>query len=236
MDELDKVLDEDEKILWQGKPSFLPFVVGGSIIISLVGIFWLTFTVPFFFVGLTTDLFVILFMLPFLLIGLGLTFGVPVYNLLVYKNVQYAITNKRAIIQGGLIGRDFNSIDFDKITDAEVNVGVFDKIFGQNTGSIMIATPAAGIVSGGRGGAQDMRYKLLNIQDPYEIFKFFKKISYDIKTDIEYPNKLRPKENPGYETEYTPKRRRNILIVVLLSWIEIFNKISNIEIKIISME
>ena len=27
----------------------------------------------------------------------------------------------------------------------------------------------------------------------------------DIKTDWNYPNKLRPEENPGYDTKYEPK-------------------------------
>lgn len=36
----------------------------------------------------------------------------------------------------GVIGRDFDFLDLDMITSASVNVGVFDKLFGGNTGSI----------------------------------------------------------------------------------------------------
>jgi hypothetical protein len=32
-----------------------------------------------------------------------------------------------------------------------------------------------------------------------------KKVSFDVKTDINYPNKLRPNENPGYNVDYNPE-------------------------------
>jgi uncharacterized membrane protein YdbT with pleckstrin-like domain len=83
---------------------------------------------------------IILILFPHFWIGLILVFGYPIYKFLVYKYTYYAITNKRVIIQKGLIGRDFEIVDFDKITNAEVNVGVLDKLFGGNSGSILIST------------------------------------------------------------------------------------------------
>jgi prolyl-tRNA synthetase len=41
-------------------------------------------------------------------------------------------------------------------------------------------------------------YSFRNITNPYEAFKFFKQISHDVRSDINFPNKLRPSENPGY--------------------------------------
>jgi hypothetical protein len=37
--------------------------------------------------------------------------------------------------------------------------------------------------------------------------KEIKRVSLDIKSDLEYPNKLRSAENPGYKTTYTGKER-----------------------------
>jgi len=45
---------------------------------------------------------------------------------------------------------------------------------------------------------------LLHVSDPYGVFKRIKQMSLDIQTDISYPNAMRPEENPGYNTKYTP--------------------------------
>lgn len=128
----------------------------------------------------------------------------PLYSLLSYSYIHYAITNKRVIMQRGLIGRDFQMVDFDKITNAEVNVGIIDKLVGNSSGTILIST--AGTFVQTRRGARPKPYGLVRIANPYDVFKLFKKVSHDIKTDIHYPNKLRPKSNPGYQTSYNPKK------------------------------
>ncbi|MFC1775034.1 PH domain-containing protein [Nanoarchaeota archaeon] len=79
-------------------------------------------------------------LLPHFWIGVIFAFGVPIYNIILHRHMHYAITNKRVIIQKGVIGRDFEMVDFDKITNAEVDVGFFDQIFGGNSGTIKIAT------------------------------------------------------------------------------------------------
>ena len=42
----------------------------------------------------------------------------------------------------------------------------------------------------------------LDIENPQEIYSRLQKIVLDIQTDIEFPNALRPDENPGYNTKY----------------------------------
>lgn len=141
----------------------------------------------------------------FILIGFGLVFGIPIYQFLLHKNLYYVITNKRVIIQKGVVGTDFEYIDFDQITNAEVSVGFFDKMFGGDTGSILIFSPSSFETTSKRGIKHKPKV-LAHIFNPYEVFKFFKKISYDVKTDIEYPNQLRPNQNPGYQTTYHPDK------------------------------
>ena len=210
MRELDKVLDKNEKVFWEGKPKFWPFLLGGSIITTIFGLFWMVFLIPFIVIaginiaqgGLSGWG---IFLLPHFWIGIILVFGIPIYQILVYKHVYYAITNKQVLFQKGLIGRDFEMVDFDQVTNAEVNVGVFDKLFGGgNSGSILIST--AGSITYGRHGPVQKPYTLRNIENPYDVFKFFKKVSHAVKTDIQYPNKYRPKKNPGYGTDYNPDK------------------------------
>lgn len=196
MRELDKVLDQSEKVVWEGTPSFWPFVLGRSIPTVLFGLVWMLFVIAFFF---TSPLGVIVLFTPHFWIGIFMIFGPTIYGFLVYKHTHYAITDKRVIFQKGWIGRDFEMVDFDQMTNAEVNVGLVDKLFGHSkTGSILIST--AGSLTYTRRGAVQKPYVLNSISDPYEVFKFLKKVSHDVKTDIQYPNQLRPDVNPGYKT------------------------------------
>lgn len=210
MREIDKVLNKDEKIIWEGKPSFWPYIFLGFgrkilpffiMLIPLAGLFFSFRTLSN--LNSNVEFFPILF--PFLLILV--VFLAPLFNfiykILVYRHIVYFITDKRVVIQGGLIGRDFDIIDFDKINNSEVKVDLNDKIFGGGkTGTIfislgdMISFTARGVVG---------LYVLTSIQDPYTVFNLLKKVSFDVKTDINYPNKLRPNENPGYKVEYNSK-------------------------------
>jgi len=212
MKELDKVLNENEKIFWEGAPSFWPFIFSGSIATTCFGLIWMAFLIPFIGVAIMdiiigTHIFgFAIFLTPHFWIGLFLVFGIPIYQYLVFKHTYYAVTDKRVILQRGWIGRDFEILDFDKITNVEVNVGVFDKIFGnKNTGSILLSS--AGSIIYSRQGPVQRPSTMRNILNPYEVFKFIKKVSYDVKTDIQYPNQLRPSENPGYQTNYDPNKK-----------------------------
>lgn len=202
MRELDKVLDEREKVFWEGKPKFWPFFFSGFVL-SLFGLIFMIAGAFTIFEGIKTgEIFLLLF--PHFWIGLILIIGVPLYKALVYKHTYYAITNKRVILQKGLIGRDFEMVDFDQITNAEVNVGILDKLVGGDSGSILIST--AGTFTYTRRGAVQKPYTISHVDKPYEVFKFFKKVSHAVKTDIQFPNKYRPKTNPGYEADYNPEK------------------------------
>ena len=45
---------------------------------------------------------------------------------------------------------------------------------------------------------------LYDITDPYFITNQLQKIINDIKTDMSFPNALRPEENEGFKTQYKP--------------------------------
>jgi len=206
MRELDKVLDDNEKVFWEGKPKFWPFFLGRSLPLTIFALFWCGFLAIFAIVSFAAPgpFKYVIFLTPHFWIGIIMLFGPPIYNALVYKHTYYAITNKRAIIQKGVIGRDFEMVDFDQITNAEVNVGVFDKLFGGGSGSILIST--AGSFTYGRHGQQISRpYTISNVDNPYDVFKFFKKVSHAVKTDIQFPNQYRPSQNPGYNSKFNPK-------------------------------
>lgn len=209
MRELDKVLDKNEKVLWEGTPQAKPYVFR-SLIGTIFGIFLLIFLVPFFVVPILGNDMPIWFRGAFMFIpSIFLFFALtalfsPLLAYLNWKNTYFAITNKRVIIQKGIIGRDFEYIDFDQITNAEVNVGFWDKIVGKDSGSILISS--AGSFTYGRHGERIARpYTLSNINNPYKAFKLFKKVSHAVKTDIQFPNQYRPSKNPGYKSRFYHK-------------------------------
>ncbi len=206
MDETSKVINQDEKVIWEGQPQFAPYalsVVPAVIIgliwstaISFIGYIFMTHGAPGMFA---------LFFAPFILIGLYMLIGAPLIAFLTYKYIWYVITDKRVILQRGLIGRDFDFVDYDKVESAGVDVGVIDKVAGKNSGSIRIYANRLVYVAGSRdrsGGTQNVPFTLSHITDPYGVFELFKKVSFDVKADINFPNQMRPPGNKGYNTEY----------------------------------
>ena len=191
----DVIKDDDESIIWVGSPEFIPFILKG-VPFLMFGILWGTFDFFFFLNAddkdIALNLFMLLHMAP-----LWLSIGNFARLILVHPNTHYAYTNKRLLLRSGFWGIDFKSIDFDKISDIEVNVNPIEAIF--SVGSILTYT---GRVNDDRTSTTD---NMIAIKLPYEVFKQIKKISVDVKTDWNYPNALRPEQNPGYKTNYTPK-------------------------------
>lgn len=215
MRELDKILEVNERIIWESTPRFWPYFVSAVVPSTIFGILWLAFLTPFvavnFFATGSGDapagflIFWNAFLIPFLAVGLWALIGTPIYMWVLHKHLHYMITGKRVIIQSGVIGRDFKYIDFDQITNAEVRVGLWDKVLNQNSGSIIISS--AGSFDYDRNSNKVSKpYTLSNIENPYEVFKMFKQVSHDVKTDIQYPNDLRPTNNSGYKTDYDPDK------------------------------
>lgn len=197
----DQVRDSNESVLWAGKPAFVPFIASG-IPFLLLGLVW--FCIDFFGfihpmlsgVGRAPSGFAG-FMIPFFALHLFPFWG-SVLNMfrlvLVHKNTAYAVTTRRVMFRGGLWGTSFESVDFDQITDLQVNVGPIEKSIG--AGTISISTGQA-------NSNRALGRNFIGISDPYEVFKEIKKVSLDVKADLDYPNKLRPETNPGYKTAYS---------------------------------
>lgn len=195
--EFDSVKDNDEEILWTGKPKFLPYIfseLGTSLYKLAFGIFWM-----FFHYNLKPNNEDGVFQF-FWLIGLIPIFqGLYVFlnRLLSFSNTTYGYSNKRVMMRTGFIGTDFKTIDYDKISDIEVTVNIIERMY--DVDSIKF-------YSGRNLTDEENKTKLYDvwnaIENPYEVFKMVKQTSVDIKTDFNYPNALRPETNPGYKTTY----------------------------------
>lgn len=203
--EFDAVKDNDETIYWVGQPLLIPFLATG-IPFLIFGILWGAFDYFFFLqasmfggfgpMGGFITIFILFHMFPFYGSILNM-----LRLILVHKNTRYAYTSKRLMFRTGFFGIDFKAVDYDKIQNIEVNVNPLEKIF--NVGSVQVFT---GEFSRSNDHGTRAIYNVFRaIENPYEVFKAIKQVSLDIKTDMNYPNDLRPEDNPGYKTKYKPR-------------------------------
>ena len=192
---IEDVIGSDEQILWSGKPKKRAFLINAFTKMLPIALIWLLFDGAF--IGLmigTMDEIpapVKIFMAVFFLFHLA-----PVWIWLSHvltanrqhENLEYAFTNKRIIIKSGIIGIDFKNIYYSEIDSVNLRVGLVDRI--EKVGDIYIKSI---------GGAN----VLYDLENPYSLTEKLQKIVVDIKTDIQFPNNLRPAENDGYSTKYT---------------------------------
>lgn len=203
--EFASIVDNDEQILWTGKPTTVPFLLRGAPML-LLGIVW------FFIVGTMTPsagdefffdsgsfglnaFFIIPNLIRFFPLVLGI--GHVIYLFFVLKNTQYAMTSKRLLFRSGIIGIDYKVVDYDQIKNMEVNVNPLEKLL--QVGSIRVFS---GEMITQNQTTRSVPTTMSAIPEPYEVFKQLKKITVDIKTDWNYPNQYRPPENEGYKTTY----------------------------------
>lgn len=192
---IEEMVGPDEQILWRGKPKKRAYLINAFTKMLPIALIWLIFDGGF--IGLmigTMDEIpapVKIFMAVFFLFHLA-----PVWIWLSHvltanrqhENLEYAFTNKRIIIKSGIIGIDFKNIYYSEIDSVNLRVGLVDRI--EKVGDIYIKSI---------GGAN----VLYDLENPYTLTEKLQKIVVDIKTDIQFPNNLRPAENDGYNTKYT---------------------------------
>lgn len=191
------VKDDDENFIWVGEPKFLPFVCTG-IPFLILGLIWGAIDYFGFIIHMPNKM--MGFAIPFFALHL-FPFWLSILNIfrlfLVHKNTFYAVTNKRVMMRSGFWGIDFNAIDYDKISDIQVTVNPLENMLGVGT----VRFSAGKVTSKGNPLTDDF----IAVENPYEVFKKVKTVGVDVKTDWNYPNKLRPEDNPGYKTKYDPK-------------------------------
>lgn len=200
---IDKIIDDNENILWRGKPNALLYIVGNPSI-YLIAIIWGLF--DFFFISsffreftFMHGFFIIFFIIHLFPVWFAIL--MPIYRILNYGTIEYAITDKRVYISQGFFGRDVNNYEHRELTNLKVNVNFMENIKG--LGTIILAY-------NGEEGNSSYSFKadnnkFISIEDPYDVYKLLKKVSLDVATDQAYPNAYRPEENTGYKTKYRNK-------------------------------
>ena len=194
---IEDILEPNEKILQRLKPNKKVVLLESMFKGMPIALLWAAIDITVIVIMISSGAFVdepglIWFIIPFFaihLLPLWIYIAGIVKAVLGVKNVEYVFTDKRIIIRSGIIGIDFKTIYYSDVQGINCRVGIFDRLF--KVGDLYIK-------------AYNQSAVLMNIEAPYFFLSKLQKITLDIKTDIEYPNDLRPRENHGYQTTYKP--------------------------------
>lgn len=199
-DELKKLVGENEKILYEGKPNkkcfifesifnpLLPFALIWAIIdFGIIGVS--------FFQSDSSE--ILFFMIPFMILHLmpvWIYLGGALLTFIRYKNTEYIVTDNAIYVSGGIFSKTFNTKPFAELSHVNLHRGIFDQIF--NVGDVI--TTSSQFSTDNRTASVSIN----SISDYIEVYNIVKKLQKDIYSDVMYPNDKRPSENNGYNTEY----------------------------------
>ena len=192
---IEELVGDGEKILLKVKPKKSAYKFNSIVGFLPIGIFWLVIDVGFicgiaFTGGVPNMLWA--FLVPFFAVHM-FPVWICIANIVKadrsWKNLEYAFTDRRIIIRSGVIGINIVNIYYADIKGVNMKIGLFDRMF--KVGDIYISTEGKSQV-------------LYDLEKPYFILDRVQKIVLDLKTDVYFPNNLRPEENSGYKTGYNP--------------------------------
>lgn len=193
------VLAAGEAILWRGKPKRGAFIATKSLTMLPIAVVWLCLDLNILIPALTEGE-RMLFLIPFFalhLMPVWIWLGSMISAGRRWKNTAYYVTNRRVILQGGFFAVNETSLFYKDLRNVRVRIGLLDKLF--RTGDIVLD-------GGGSLNRRDQTNlsAMEDLEQPHEVYSRIQKIILDMQTDMEYPNALRPTENPGYRTDYRP--------------------------------
>ena len=172
--EINAVLEDNEKIIWQDVISrkVLWFYTWIILVIILALSFYIFSQETVTYTSWDTENTISWFLLGFWVFLIGWLIAAS-YYLFSYVKI-FTITNKRILIRSWIIGTDFNSIYYTEIKTLNVKVSPIDKIFW--VGTVNIDTWKTRTVTKRNNGRNSTRTeimydKLLHISNPYDVYK-----------------------------------------------------------------
>ncbi len=200
MEELRAIIGPNEQILYEGKPNKLCYFLE-SVFNPLLPIAIIWAVIDF---GIMGNAFLAqnvggmsFFMIPFMLLHLmpvWLYLGGVLFSARKYRNTAYIVTDRAIYVSGGIFTRNINAKPFAELSHINLHRGIFDQMF--NVGDIIATTNQVD------QKGKTVTVNISSVSEYTTVYNLVKKLQTDIYTDVMYPNAKRPKENPGYNTEY----------------------------------
>lgn len=94
-------------------------------------------------------------------------------------HTYFCITNKRFIQKSWQLGTDYKNLAHDKVGKIDIKIGLTGKLF--NVGYLNLYPDSS----------DKMAFQFFGIPTPYDVEKLAKRVSLDVKTDMQYPNQYR---------------------------------------------
>ena len=178
-------LEEEEEVLWEGKPNRKSFILNQVLRFLPFAIIFLIFDLSF--------LFVLLFVIPgvpwwaYLMLGIFFLFHLLPFWFWIYgalsaakrqEKEEYLFTDRRIIVKKGFVGATVVSLYYDALISVNIRIGLIEKMC--KVGDIYIV-------------AGNQREVLEDIPDPYFIGSKLQAIARTKKADVYFPNVLREK-------------------------------------------
>ena len=197
--ELRNLVNNGEKILYEGKPSKKCFIFE-SIFNPMMPFAIIWAIIDFGIIGTSlffSDSNFFVFIIPFMLLHLmpvWIYLGGVLFSFRKYKNTYYIVTDYGVYISNGIFVKQYNQKPFSELSHVDLHRGIFDQKF--NTGDIVLTSNQLSTNNTVRA------MSIASIENYTEVYNLVKKLQKDIYTDVMYPNDKRPPENHGYHTEY----------------------------------
>lgn len=199
--DLTNPLVEGENLIWSSKPKKSAYIINQVVTMLPIAILWLTIDLSFI-IPMVKNGEMLTFIIPFFalhLLPVWIWLGNVISANKRWKNTKYYVTDKRIIIQNGFIAENYQTIYYKDIRNIDLRINLIDKIL--NVGDIYF--DLGNYLTNQQ--TKNIKTAFLDVEAPREVYSKLQKIVMDIQTDIEYPNALRPNENPGYTTKYNGK-------------------------------
>lgn len=171
------ILDDDEVVIKQFKPNKAKFYFAVFTIYFIVVVLFSAFGIlPFVLDGpLQSSELITLIIVASASIVISVLLVILFANLS-YRKKYFAYTNKRILIQSGIIGIDYKGLDHKMIGALEVRVDVVDKIVNKNTGTIKFGSMASPLK-----GQESAMFVFSGVEDPYFVYREIKKYIDTVK-------------------------------------------------------
>ena len=197
---LKQLVNENEKILYEGKPNKKCFVFE-SIFNPMMPFALLWGIIDFFILGgallFGGDSNIGFVIIPFMLLHLmpiWIYLGGVIFTIRKYRNTYYIVTDSGIYVSGGIFSKTYNHKPFAELSHVDLHRGIFDQMF--NVGDIITTS------SQFTNNNSNASISICSISNYIDVYNMVKKLQKDIYTDVMYPNDKRPSENHGYNTQY----------------------------------
>ena len=202
----------DEKIIWTGKPKkgcfILESIFNPLLIFALIWIMFDFGIISSFLTGntngntnflITIGIFLVLHLMPVWIYLAG-----AILSFRKYKNTEYAITERGIYIGKGCFAKQCDFKPFAELSQVHIHQGIFDQWLG--VGDVIASCQYN---YSGSARIQTNLFEISDISDYTEVCNIIKQYQTDIYADTQYPNAFRPRNNPGYKTNYQPDNDEN---------------------------